>query len=77
MQSISHIQHTNAHLNQIPGEEIHPSFYLYRHKDKPYHIDYCFASKEFIDLIEEVEVGLYEDWNMFSDHKPLQITFAK
>lgn len=64
-------------LNQIPGEEIHPTFYLYRHKDKPYHIDYCFASKEFIDLIESVEVGTYEDWKIHSDHKPLEVTFIK
>ena len=65
------------HLNQIPGEENHPTFYLYRHRDKPYHIDYCFASKEFIDLIENVEIGIYDDWNKLSDHKPLQVTFQK
>ena len=65
------------HLNQIPGEEIHPTFYLYRHRDKPYHIDYCFASQILIDLIENVEIGIYDDWNKYSDHKPLEITFLK
>ena len=65
------------YLNQIPGKENHPTFYLYRHKDKPYHIDYCFASKNFIDKIESVEVGKYEDWVNHSDHKPLSVTFSK
>lgn len=63
------------YLNQIPGKEVHPTFFLYRHKDKPYHIDYCFASKNFIDKIESVEVGKYEDWVTHSDHKPLSVIF--
>lgn len=66
----------HSHLNQIPGKETHPTFYLYRHKDKPYHIDYCFASKELIDKIQSVEVGNYEDWKLHSDHKPLSVTFS-
>jgi exodeoxyribonuclease-3 len=65
----------HKHLNQIAGKELHPTFYLYRHKDKPYHIDYCFASNDFIEKLKTVEVGNYEDWVRFSDHKPLSVTF--
>jgi exodeoxyribonuclease-3 len=65
----------HKYLNQIPGEESHPTFYMYRHKDKPYHIDYCFASQNLIQKIETVEVGMYDDWRMHSDHKPLSVMF--
>lgn len=60
---------------QIQGQEQHPTLYMYRHLDKPYHIDYCFASADFIDKITNVEVGNYDDWTQHSDHKPLSVTF--
>lgn len=60
---------------QVQGKEEHPTLFMYRHKDKPYHIDYCFASKYFIDKLENVEVGDYNDWTKYSDHKPLIVTF--
>jgi exodeoxyribonuclease-3 len=62
-------------FNQAQGNEEHPTLYLYRHKDKPYHLDYCFASMDFIKKLKSVEVGKYEDWTMHSDHKPLIIEF--
>lgn len=62
-------------FNQIPGKEIHPTFFLYRHQNKPYHIDYCFASSKLIEKLEKVEIGVYEDWKIHSDHKPLSIQF--
>ncbi len=61
--------------NQIQGQETHPTLFMYRHKDKPYHIDYCFASIDFIENLKSVEVGKYEDWFMHSDHKPLTVEF--
>ena len=64
-------------FNQIQGKEEHPTLNMYRHKDKPYHIDYCFASIDFIDNLKSVEVGKYEDWFMYSDHKPLIVEFEK
>ena len=57
------------------GKEEHPTLFMYRHRDKPYHIDYCFASNDFIEKLTNVEVGLYEDWTHCSDHKPLSVTF--
>ena len=44
----------HLHHKQTQGKEEHPTFYMYRHKDKPYHIDYCFAST---DRSEERRVG--------------------
>lgn len=57
------------------GKEVHPTLFMYRHKDKPYHIDYCFASVDLIEKLKNVEVGLYADWAHCSDHKPLSVTF--
>jgi exodeoxyribonuclease-3 len=61
--------------NQIQGKEEHPTLFMYRHKDKPYHLDYCFASIDFIKNMKSVEIGKYEDWTMHSDHKPLIVEF--
>lgn len=60
---------------QTQGQEEHPTLFMYRHLDKPYHIDYCFASADFIERLIDVEVGLYNDWTHCSDHKPLSVTF--
>jgi len=63
------------HFSQVQGREAHPTLYMYRHEDKPYHIDYCFASKDILDKLETVEVGAYKEWKQLSDHKPLIATF--
>ena len=65
----------HKYFNQIQGKEKHPTLYLYKRESKPYHIDYCFASSDFIEALENVEVGSYQEWTMHSDHKPLIIKF--
>jgi len=47
---------------------------MHHKKNKPYHVDYCFASKDF--KLENVEIGEYEDRAKKSDHMPLMITFG-
>lgn len=65
----------HKHFNQLQGKEQHPTLYMYRHKDKPYHIDYCFASMDLIQHLKSVEVGDYDFWIKYSDHVPVIITF--
>lgn len=65
----------HTHLNQIQGQELHPTYFMYRHESRPYHIDYCFASTDLIKKLSNVEVGNYADWTQHSDHKPLIVTF--
>lgn len=65
----------HTHFNQAQGQEQHPTFYLYRHKDKPYHLDYCFASSDMLEHLQSVEVGDFEFWNKYSDHVPVIVTF--
>jgi len=48
---------------------------MYRHQDKPYHIDYCFASKDIVNKLQSVEIGEYDFWMKYSDHVPVIVTF--
>jgi exodeoxyribonuclease-3 len=61
---------------QIQGKEIHPNLYMYRHKNKPYHLDYCFLSKDLATQLKNVEVGDYDTWSPFSDHVLLMVTIG-
>lgn len=65
----------HLHHKQLQGKEKDPTLYMYRHKDKAYHIDYCFVSGDLVKRIKEVEVGDYDFWMRYSDHVPLIITF--
>jgi exonuclease III len=69
--------HSTYHkfFKQEQGLEEHNTLFMYRHKNKPYHIDYCFASNDFIKKIANVEVGSHSDWHKHSDHTPLIVTF--
>jgi exodeoxyribonuclease-3 len=69
------VYHHYFNLNQ--GQEVHPTLYMYRHKDKPYHIDYCFASEDLVKHLTGVEIGDFDSWNKFSDHVPVIISFDK
>jgi len=60
---------------QIQGKEKHPTLYMYRHQDKPYHIDYCFVSKDIARKIKSVEIGDFDFWSKHSDNVPVIVTF--
>jgi exodeoxyribonuclease III len=72
IQSVYHLRH-----NKIHGKEKHPTFYLYRHKDKAYHIDYCFVSRDLAQKLQKVKIGSYDYWKQFSDHVPVIVTFGE
>lgn len=71
--NIQSIYHKHFHFEQ--GREEHPTFFLQRKQNKPYHIDYCFVSSNLIDKVKNVEVGSFADWIEHSDHMPLIIDF--
>ncbi|MFC0772855.1 endonuclease/exonuclease/phosphatase family protein [Terrimonas alba] len=64
----------HLHHQQVQGKEQHPTYYLYRHQDKPYHLDYCFLSADLSEKIKSVEIGDYDYWSPYSDHMPVIIT---
>ena len=54
--------------NEAQGNELTPTFYLYRHPDKGYHIDHCFISSKNLRnycILQSV------DWLEKSDHIPI------
>ncbi len=65
----------HVHFDQIQGQEKQPTFYLYRQLNKPYHLDYCFASQDFTQKLNGVDVGLHEQWATYSDHVPLLVEY--
>jgi exodeoxyribonuclease III len=62
-------------FDEEQGKENLPTLFLFRHQNKPYHVDYCFASQDLILKVKKVEVGIFEDWKHLSDHMPLIIDF--
>ena len=52
------------------GKEKVPTFYLYRHLDKPYHIDHCFAAPE---VVKKMTIHARWQWLTLSDHLPIEI----
>jgi len=65
----------HRYFKQVQGKEQHPTLYMYRKKDKAYHIDYCFVSEPIANKLKSVEVGDYDSWIKYSDHVPVIITF--
>lgn len=57
------------------GQESQPTLYMYRKANRPYHTDYFFASMDWVNQLQSVEVGVYEDWQALSDHMPIIATF--
>ena len=55
------------------GKEKHPTFYMYRKVEKPYHIDYCFASEEIMNNGFDFSTGEVKDWIELSDHTPITV----
>jgi len=73
LKNIHSLYHLHHHQEQ--GKEMHPTFFLHRNKEKPYHLDYCFTSRDLYDLLKNLQVGKFEDWIEHSDHLPLEMEF--
>jgi len=65
----------HSFYKQAQGKEKHPTLYMYRHKNKPYHIDYCFVSADMAEKLVSVEIGSHRFWTKYSDHVPVIVTF--
>lgn len=54
--------------NEKQGEESKPTFYMYRHPDKSYHIDHCYTS---LRNIKDYHIMCDTNWLKKSDHMPI------
>lgn len=68
IESLYHRVRGEAH-----GKETSPTFFLYRHLDKTYHLDYCFVSEDLIGKLSSFEIGDAKTWLTLSDHLPVFI----
>lgn len=66
----------HLHTNEAQGSETKPTFYLQKNVSKPYHIDYCFASKKYAERLHHLEIEPFEKWKHLSDHVPMVITIS-
>jgi exodeoxyribonuclease-3 len=60
-------------FNEEFGAETRPTFFLYRHVDRPFHIDFCFIPKAWVPRLRNVTVGRHEQWARWSDHMPVMV----
>lgn len=70
-ENIFSLYHKQEKIEQ--GKEIHPTFHMYRKTERPYHIDYFFASDLIIKDGFKIKVGEAENWIDLSDHVPLTL----
>jgi len=65
----------HAQTHEAQGKETVPTFYLYRHREKGYHLDYAFVSH---DLLARTHLIIPEEnrWLQQSDHIPLILDIA-
>jgi exodeoxyribonuclease III len=61
----------HTHHDEKQGAETRPTYYFYRHQDRPFHIDYVFVPKGW--RLRSVEVGSFQEWGHLSDHVPLVV----
>lgn len=66
IESLYHKQNNEAH-----GQESLKTFFMYRNLEKPYHIDYVFASHDIIKNGYKLTFGNPTDWIDKSDHVPI------
>lgn len=66
----------HARYREPAGAETRPTFYLYRNRAKPYHLDYCFVPRTWLPRLRTFTVGTYKTWHTLSDHCPLFAEFG-
>jgi hypothetical protein len=67
--SLYHLKSGEAH-----GAESRPTFFLQHKVEKPYHIDFIFASAALHGNGFDFFIGEYSKWHKASDHMPLVCT---
>ncbi|MCK5367221.1 MAG: endonuclease/exonuclease/phosphatase family protein [Cyclobacteriaceae bacterium] len=67
--NIHSLYHSQEQSDQ--GKENEATFFMYRKKEKPYHIDYCFASDSIISNGFKLSIENINKWIEISDHVPM------
>jgi endonuclease/exonuclease/phosphatase (EEP) superfamily protein YafD len=62
----------HAHHRVEAGSERDATLFHQWKPDGRFHVDYCFVPEKWIDRIQDVRVGSFDDWQD-SDHRPLTV----
>jgi exonuclease III len=68
------LYHTHREIEH--GSEPENTFFLYKNREKGYHIDYIFGSEYFSRSLSNIWVAPYEEWYKYSDHCPVICDFG-
>ena len=63
------------YFKEDQGKELQPTYYHYHQEKRPFHIDFCFLSNTLLNQLNNVEIGLFDDWIHLSDHVPMITEF--
>jgi exodeoxyribonuclease III len=58
------------------GKEKHSTYFMHKKTERPYHIDYCYGSNDFVKRLTNFQVEDYESWQKLSDHTPIICSFS-
>jgi len=61
------------YYREAHGSETRPTFYMYRNQAKPFHLDYIFIPKSWMNKVSWIEIGDYNLWRSYSDHCPVTL----
>jgi endonuclease/exonuclease/phosphatase family metal-dependent hydrolase len=62
---------------RIHGVDEIPTYYHQCKKHQPFHLDYCFVPAAWTTAIQSVSIGTFEEFDGFSDHRPVLVEFAE
>jgi hypothetical protein len=63
-------------FGETHGREKQCTFHFQWKEQSRFHIDYCFIPEEWSPSLLSVEIGAYEEWKDYSDHRPLLVEVA-
>jgi hypothetical protein len=66
----------HAFHGETAGQESRATYYHTWREDLAYHLDYCFVPREWLPMIERVDVGSFEAWKGRSDHRPVTVQLS-
>jgi exodeoxyribonuclease-3 len=64
----------HAHHREAQGAETRPTYFHYRRRERPYHLDHVFLPEAWRAELRDVEVGSPDEWLAYSDHCPMTVT---
>lgn len=67
----------HEHRGEAHGAETQPTFFLYKQRARPFHLDYVFVPQAWLRRVRAVDVGSLDAWRDASDHVPVSVTVAE